>query len=95
MIRNADVLVIVDSCFPTAAASGTGNNEYLAASAFRPPASGSVERRFTRRFLDLLASIDYAEITVAQIHAKLITQANRPKSELNYTPVHIASIDKP
>ncbi|KAK6811242.1 hypothetical protein RU639_013018 [Aspergillus parasiticus] len=94
-IRQADKLLTLDSCFSTAAAIEGGNNEYLAASSSESQASGCVERSFTRRFLDLLANLNCPEITVAQLHAKLVKEANNPKSELDYTPVHISSVDKP
>ncbi|KAB8214232.1 hypothetical protein BDV33DRAFT_196280 [Aspergillus novoparasiticus] len=94
-IRHADKLLILDSCFSTAAAIEGCNNEYLAASSSESQASGCVERSFTRRFLDLLASIDCPEITVAQIHAKLVTQANKPESQQEYTPVHFTSTERP
>ncbi|KAE8138854.1 hypothetical protein BDV38DRAFT_244027 [Aspergillus pseudotamarii] len=94
-IRLADKLVILDSCFSTAAALGGGNNEYLAASSFESEASGCVERSFTRRLLDLLGNLNCPEITVAQLHAKLVKQANNRHSELDYTPVHISHMNKP
>ncbi|KAE8323527.1 hypothetical protein BDV39DRAFT_208812 [Aspergillus sergii] len=94
-IRHADKLLILDSCFSTAAAIEGGNNEYLAASSSESQASGCVERSFTRRFLDLLANIDCPEITVTQIHAKLVAQANKPNSKQGYTPVHVKSTEKP
>ncbi|PIG89633.1 hypothetical protein AARAC_008935 [Aspergillus arachidicola] len=94
-IHQADKLLILDSCFSTAAAIEGGNDEYLAASCSESQTSGCVERSFTRRFLDLLASIDCSEITVAQIHAKLVTLANKPNSKHDYTPLHYTSIEKP
>ncbi|KAE8347320.1 hypothetical protein BDV24DRAFT_157615 [Aspergillus arachidicola] len=92
---HADKLPILDSCFSTAATIEGGNNEYLATSSSESQTSGCVERSFTRRFLDLLARIDCPEITVAQIHAKLVTLANKPNSKHDYTPLHYTSIEKP
>lgn len=81
--------------FSTAAAMGTDFHEYLAASTLRPSATAPVGKSFTRRFIDLLQATDKTEVTVAQIHAKLAKEANQYDSKLFYTPIHIASAEKP
>jgi AICAR transformylase/IMP cyclohydrolase PurH len=95
MLIDGDVLAILDSCFATAAAMSGLNTEYLVASAFESPASAVIQRSFTRRLIDLLKSQIYTEVTIAQIHAKLVHQANQPSSVLDYTPIHVSCKDKP
>ena len=94
-INHADTLVIMDTCFSAAVAMGPGNVEYLAASASESQATASVANSFTRRFIDLLKSIDTPDITVAQIHSKLVKGANEPNSKLYHTPVHVATTERP
>ncbi|KAJ9243813.1 hypothetical protein DTO280E4_3006 [Paecilomyces variotii] len=89
-----DTLAILDSCFSSAAAMTGLNTEYLVASAFESPASAIIQRSFTRRLIDLFKSQINPEMTVAQIHAKLVNQANQPGSGLDYTFVHIACDNK-
>ncbi|PYI07138.1 hypothetical protein BO78DRAFT_460749 [Aspergillus sclerotiicarbonarius CBS 121057] len=89
-----DVLMLFDSCFSSRATMGYENFEYLAASAFESPAAASIDMSFTRRIIDLLSQVD-TELTVSQIHAELVQHANRPGSQLDYTPVHVAAKDKP
>ena len=95
LIVDGDVLAIMDSCFTTASAMGPGEIEYLVSSAFESPATTNFSTSFSRRLIDLLTRLQPREITVAQIHAKLVNKANDPKSSLEYTPVHVAFIKKP
>jgi hypothetical protein len=90
MYTEGDVLAILNSCFATAAATRGPKAEYLVASAFESQASSSIQRSFTLRLIDLLRSQIYPEMTVAQIHATLVDQANQPGSGLDSTPVHVA-----
>src|ERR1700735_3942574 len=91
----SDVLFIMDCCFATAAAMGpSGENfEYLVASAKESIASSVIEKNFSRRLIDLLRNLD-SPTTVAQVHAKLVKQANDPVNKLEYSPVHVASAMK-
>lgn len=95
MIADGDVLVIMDSCYSGAAAMGPGEFEYLVASGFESPAAAHPPECFSRRLTDLLKNLPSPEITVAQIHAQLVKQANKRGSQLDYTPVHVASKGKP
>ncbi|KAB8228777.1 uncharacterized protein BDW43DRAFT_315547 [Aspergillus alliaceus] len=92
---HADVFVMLDSCFSPGAAMGPTAYEYLAASAFESPAAASIDVSLTRRFVDLLNALETEEITVAQVHAKLVQKANHAESRLLYTPVHVVSEKKP
>lgn len=95
MFIDGDVLAILDSCFSSAAAMVGGQIEYLVASGFESPASAFIHRSFTRRLIELLRSQINPVTTVAQIHAKLVSQANQPANRLDNTPVHIAANNKP
>ena len=95
LIADGDVLVIMDTCCATAAAMGQGDIEYLVARAFESSATDKIQRSFSRRLIDLLTDPSCQEITVAQIHAKLVTMANQPATQLDYTPVHVATKEKP
>ncbi|KAF5855199.1 hypothetical protein ETB97_009733 [Aspergillus alliaceus] len=92
---HADVFVMLDSCFFPGAAMGPTAYEYLAASAFESPAAASIDVSLTRRFVDLLNALETEEITVTQMHAKLVQKANHAESRLLYTPVHVVSEKKP
>ncbi|KAL3469916.1 hypothetical protein BJX99DRAFT_264734 [Aspergillus californicus] len=95
-IRHADTLIILDSCFSTAAAMGTSRHEYLAAAAMESQATDVIEKSFTRRLIDLLQNLEDPVISVSQVHARLVKEANNPGSDLLHTPVHVAStMDKP
>ncbi|KAE8353385.1 hypothetical protein BDV28DRAFT_133226 [Aspergillus coremiiformis] len=94
-IVHADVFIMLDSCFSTGAAMGPTAYEYLAASAFESPAAANIDLSLTHRFIDLLNELETQEITVAQVHAKLVRKANHAESCLLYTPVHVASEQKP
>ncbi|KAN0086430.1 hypothetical protein V8E54_000118 [Elaphomyces granulatus] len=91
----SDVLFIMDCCFATAAAMGPSveNFEYLVASARESIASSKIKESFSRRLIDLLRNLD-SPTTVAQVHAKLVKQANDPVNKLEYSPVHVASAMK-
>ncbi|KAL1872176.1 hypothetical protein Plec18167_006779 [Paecilomyces lecythidis] len=95
MPTDGDSLVILDTCSASAAAMCGLNMEYLVASAFESASSAVIQRSFTRRLIDLLKSQINPVMTVAQIHAMLVNQANSPATGLDYTPVHIACENKP
>ncbi|GAD95479.1 hypothetical protein ANI_1_2040184 [Paecilomyces variotii No. 5] len=94
MCTDGDTLAILDSCASSAAAMGGLNMEYLVASAVESTSSAVIQRSFTRRLIDLLKSQINPVMTVAQIHAKLVNQANSPATGLDSTPVHIACENK-
>ncbi|OJJ76990.1 hypothetical protein ASPBRDRAFT_60657 [Aspergillus brasiliensis CBS 101740] len=92
---NGGVLFILDTGFPPEAAWGYENFEYLAAaSALKPPAAANIDVSLTRQLINLLSQ-EETGITIAQLYAKLVVHANRPGSQLDHTPVHVAARDRP
>lgn len=91
---DGDVVFILDSPFPSRAAINCEDIEYLAISAFRPPAARSIDVSLTRQLIDLLGQVD-TEITISQIHAKLAVHANSPGNQLGLIPVHFPAKNKP
>ncbi|RMJ23738.1 hypothetical protein PHISP_05390 [Aspergillus sp. HF37] len=87
----------MDTSCATAEAMCRGDIEYLVASAFESSATDNlnIQRSFSRRLIDLLNDPSCQEITVAQIHAKLVTMANQPATQLDYTPVYVTRKEKP
>ncbi|KAF7171725.1 hypothetical protein CNMCM6106_006132 [Aspergillus hiratsukae] len=74
-ISHADALIILDSCFSTAAARvlasmNTWQRRLLS------PRPLKLWKRVTSQFIDSLKSIDNPELTVAQIDAKLVKGAS-------------------
>ena len=78
-----DSLIIIDSCAAAIAALRSLKHGYLFASAFESTTTTAVNNSFTRRLIDLLRSNNGSDITVAQIHAKLMENAGEPHNYLN------------
>lgn len=90
-VFNGDTLVIMDCCQATAAATRDSKHEYLFASALESRTTSIVAHGFTWRLIDLLKVNNGNEMTVAQMHAKLIGNANDTQNRLSNSPVHVAS----
>jgi hypothetical protein len=93
LLADGHVISIMDCCFATAAAisPNPGDIEYLVASSFESQASARIATSLTRRLIDLIRSLASPEISLLQLHARLVSQANKPESLLEYSPVYIAS----
>jgi hypothetical protein len=93
LLVDGHVVSIMDCRFTTAAAisPNPGDIEYLVASAFESQAAARIARSFTRRLIDLLRSLASPEINLLQLHARLVSQFNKPESLLEHTPVYIAA----
>ncbi|OJJ49723.1 hypothetical protein ASPZODRAFT_1008019 [Penicilliopsis zonata CBS 506.65] len=89
-----DVVVIMDSCYSTAAALDRPGREYVFASSFESPTPASLQICFTRRLIDCLRQVN-GKTTIAQLHARLLVAANQPGHQLQVTPVYVANYQKP
>ena len=67
----------------------------MAASGFEQMASGSMANSFTNKLINALKNMPQASFTVTQLHSYLVQQAQDPKNELEFTPVHIVHSSKP
>lgn len=96
LITDGDVLVIMDTrCATTApAAMGQGQIEYLVACAPESSTTENTQYSLSRKLIDLLSDPSCQDITIARIHAKLVTMAAQSTTHLNYTPFHVAPKEK-
>ena len=85
----------MDSCAAAVADLRSPKHEHLFASAFESFTTTEVNDSVARRLIDLLQSNDGCDITVVQVHAKLMNNAREPNGLLNVSPVHVAPQEKP
>lgn len=80
----------MDCCEATTAAMRNSEVEYLFASATESATTAVITNSFTQRLISLMRESAGADMTVAQIHAKMVENSGDVANFLDSSPVHVA-----